>query len=82
VLIGLVWFSALTVNSHAVASSNLSITSSTNVFLASTNNTLMLEIVNVGDYLKELDVALTVPSSLVLFGVICYSESLFGSSLA
>jgi hypothetical protein len=28
----------------------------------------MLEIVNVGDYLKELDVALTVPSSLVLFG--------------
>ena len=68
VLIGLVALSPLAISSYAAASSNLSITSSTNVFVASTNSTLLLEIVNVGDYLKELDVALTVPSPLVLFG--------------
>jgi len=67
-LIGLVGLSPLAISSYAAASSNLSITSSTNVFVASTNSTLLLEIVNVGDYLKELDVALTVPSPLVLFG--------------
>jgi hypothetical protein len=67
-LIGLVALSPLTISSHAAAPANLSITSSTNVFVASTNSTLLLEIMNVGNYLKELDVALTVPSPLVLFG--------------
>jgi hypothetical protein len=67
-LIGLVALSPLAISSYAAAPSNLSITSSTNVFVASTNSTLLLEIVNVGNYLKELDVALTVPSLLVLFG--------------
>ena len=68
VLIGLVALSPSIIYSHAATSSNLSIVSSTNVFVASTNSTLSLEITNVGNYLKELDVALTVPSPLVLFG--------------
>jgi hypothetical protein len=67
-LIGLGGLSPLTISSHAAAPANLSINSSTNVFVASANSTLLLEIVNVGNYLKELDVALTVPSPLVLFG--------------
>jgi hypothetical protein len=53
---------------HAVSSANLAVASSGTVFAASRNNTLSLEISNVGKYLKELDVALTVPPPLVLFG--------------
>ena len=53
---------------YADASANLSVTSSGNVFAASRNNTLALEISNVGKYVKELDVALTIPPPLVLFG--------------
>lgn len=67
-LIGLAAFSLSTTNSHAATSANLSVASSANVFQASTNSTLMLEITNVGKYLKELDVALTLPAPLVLFG--------------
>jgi hypothetical protein len=68
VLIGFIAFAPSITNSHAAMSANLSVTSSTNVFVASTNSTLMLEITNVGNYLKELDVALTLPPPLVLFG--------------
>lgn len=54
---------------HAVSSSsNLSVVSSGTVFAASRNNTLTIEISNVGKYLRELDVALTIPPPLVLFG--------------
>jgi len=67
VIIALAIFSPLTTDSHAATSANLAITSSTNVFLASTNSTLLLEITNVGSYLKELDIALTIPAPLVLF---------------
>jgi len=67
-LIGCVVLSSSAIYSHAATSANLSIISSTNVFVASTNSTLSLKITNVGNYLKELDVALTVPSPLVLFG--------------
>jgi len=52
----------------AVTSSNLSVSSSGNVLAASRNNTLAIEISNVGKYMRELDVALTIPSPLVLFG--------------
>lgn len=68
VFTGLVALLAATINSHAAASANASIISSTNVFVASTNGTLSLEIANVSDYLKELDVALTAPAPPVLFG--------------
>lgn len=53
---------------HAVSSSNLSVTSSGTVLAASRNSTLAIEISNVGKYMKELDVALTIPPPLVLFG--------------
>jgi hypothetical protein len=53
---------------HAAISSNLSVTFSGIVFTAARNNTLTLEITNVGKYLRELDVALTIPPPLVLFG--------------
>jgi len=49
-------------------SANLSVSISQNVLEASRNSTLTMEIVNVGKYLKELDVALTIPPPLVLFG--------------
>ena len=52
---------------HA-SSSNLSVTSSGTVLVAARNNTLAIEITNVGKYLKDLDVALTIPPPLVLFG--------------
>jgi hypothetical protein len=52
----------------AGASGNLSVASSGNVLWASRNNTLTLEIANVGKYLKEFDVTLTIPPPLVLFG--------------
>lgn len=53
---------------HAATSSNLSVASSGTVLAAARNNTLTLEITNVGRYLRELDVALTIPPPLVLFG--------------
>jgi uncharacterized membrane protein len=53
---------------QAATSSNLSVTSSGTVFTASRNNTLTIEISNVGKYLKELDIALAIPPPLVLFG--------------
>jgi hypothetical protein len=53
---------------HATTSSNLSVTSSGTVLAASRNNTLTIDISNVGKYLKEFDVALTIPPPLVLFG--------------
>jgi hypothetical protein len=68
VLVGLIALAPTMTGSHAAASGNLSVISSTNVLVAATNSTLLLEITNVGDYLKELDVALTIPSPLVLFG--------------
>jgi hypothetical protein len=52
---------------HA-SSSNLSVTSSGTVLLAARNNTLAIEITNVGKYLKDFDVSLTIPPPLVLFG--------------
>ena len=53
---------------HTATSSNLSVTSTGTVLIAARNNTLTIEILNVGKYLKELDVALTIPPPLVLFG--------------
>jgi hypothetical protein len=53
---------------HAAISSNLSVTSSGTVLAAARNNTLTIEITNVGKYLREFDVALTIPPPLVLFG--------------
>jgi len=53
---------------HAVTSSNLSVVTSGTVLAASRNNTLGMEISNVGKYVRELDVALTIPTPLVLFG--------------
>jgi hypothetical protein len=53
---------------HAATSSNLSVASSGTVLTAARNNTLTLVVTNVGKYLKELDVALTIPPPLVLFG--------------
>ena len=53
---------------HAAASANLSATLSAHVLEASRNNTLAMEIKNVGKYMTELDVALTIPPPLVLFG--------------
>jgi hypothetical protein len=38
------------------------------VLVAARNNTLAIEITNVGKYLKDFDVALTIPPPLVLFG--------------
>lgn len=52
---------------HA-SSSNLSVVSSGTVLVAARNNTLTIEITNVGKYLKDFDVALTIPPPLVLFG--------------
>jgi len=52
---------------HA-SSSNLSVASSGTVLVASRNNTVTIEITNVGKYLKDFDVALTIPAPLVLFG--------------
>jgi hypothetical protein len=52
---------------HA-SSSNLSVASSGTVLVASRNNTLTIDITNVGKYLKDFDVALTIPPPLVLFG--------------
>ena len=49
-------------------SANLSVSLSQNVLEASRNSTLTMEIVNVGKYLTELDVALTIPPPLVMFG--------------
>lgn len=53
---------------YTATSSNLSVTSSGTVLVAARNNTLTIEIANVGKYVRELDVALTIPPSLVLFG--------------
>ncbi len=53
---------------HAATSSNLSVTSSGTVFTASRNNTLAIEVSNVGKYLKDLDIALAIPPPLALFG--------------
>ena len=53
---------------HAATSSNLSVTSSGTVLAAARNNTLTIEITNVGKYLREFDAALTIPPPLVLFG--------------
>ena len=53
---------------NAVTSANLSVVSWGTMLTASRNNTLAIEISNVGKYLRELDVALTIPSPLVLFG--------------
>jgi hypothetical protein len=52
---------------HA-SSSNLSVAFSGTVLVAGRNNTLTIEVTNVGKYLKEFDVALTIPPPLVLFG--------------
>lgn len=52
----------------AAPSANLSVASSGTVLEAARNNTLSIEVSNVGKYLKELDVALTIPPPLVLFG--------------
>ena len=65
--------------SHAQASSNLSITSSTNLLVASQNCTILLEISNVGNFLKELDVSIVLPSPLVLFGDNHWSRSTFAN---
>ena len=53
---------------HGAAAANLSVAISVNVLEASRNNTLAMEVMNVGKYMTELDVALTMPPSLVLFG--------------
>jgi len=53
---------------HAAASASLSVMISANVLEASRNNTLAMEIKNVGKYMTELDVALTIPPPLLLFG--------------
>jgi hypothetical protein len=52
---------------HA-SSANLSVASSGTVLVAARNNTLTIDITNVGKYLKDLDIALTIPPPLVLFG--------------
>jgi hypothetical protein len=62
---------------HA-SSSNLSVVSSSAVLTAARNNTLTLEITNVGKYLKDFDVALTLPPPLVLFGDNHWIRSSFG----
>jgi len=53
---------------YAATSANLSVAISGNVLAASRNTTLSVEIANVGKYVRELDVALTIPPPLVLFG--------------
>ena len=53
---------------HAAASASLSVALSPNVLEASRNNTLAMEILNVGGYLTELDIVLTIPPPIVLFG--------------
>jgi hypothetical protein len=50
------------------SSSNLFVDTSGTVLMAARNNTLTIEITNVGKYLKDFDVALTIPPPLVLFG--------------
>src|SRR3989337_4379206 len=67
-LMGLMSLSLAATNVRAATSSNLSIISSANVLVASRNGTILLEILNVGKYLRQLDVALTVTPPLVLFG--------------
>jgi hypothetical protein len=67
---------------HAATSSNLSVTSSGTVLTAARNNTLTLEITNVGKYLRELDVALTIPPPLVLFGDNHWIKSWFAQGQA
>ena len=52
---------------HA-SSANLSVASSRTVLVAARNNTLTINITNVGKYLKDFDIALTIPPPLVLFG--------------
>lgn len=71
VLLALIAFVALsrpTTSVQAATSSNLSVTISKIVVMASANSTLLLEISNVGKNIRELDVELTVPMPLVLFG--------------
>lgn len=53
---------------YAATSSYLSVVSSGNVLAASRNNTLSVDISNVGKYVRELDITLTIPPPLVLFG--------------
>jgi len=53
---------------YTATSSNLSVASSGTVLVAARNNTLTVEITNVGKYVRELDVGLTLPPALVLFG--------------
>ena len=53
---------------YAATSSSLSVASSGTVLAAARNSTLTIEISNVGKNLRELDVALTIPPPLVLFG--------------
>lgn len=48
--------------------SELSVNVEGNVLTASRNNTVSIEIVNIGKYLSNLDVTLNVPSPLILFG--------------
>jgi uncharacterized membrane protein len=52
---------------HA-SSANLSVASSGTVLVAARNNTLTINITNVGKYLKDFDITLTIPPPLVLFG--------------
>jgi hypothetical protein len=68
VLVGIVALSPAVSRGHAQTSSNLSISFSTNTLPASQNATCMLQVENVGDYLKDLDVILELPPPLVLFG--------------
>ena len=70
-------FSPAIPSSHAQTSSNLSISFSTNTLLASQNATCMLQVENVGDYLKDLDVILGLPPPLVLFGDNHWTRSSF-----
>jgi hypothetical protein len=63
--------------SQAQTSSNLSILLSTNLLVASQNRTVLLKIENVGNFLKELDIALALPPPLVLFGDNHWSRSTF-----
>ena len=77
VFVCIIAISPAVTRSYAQTSSNLSITSSTNLLVASKNCTVLLEIENVGNFLKELDVALALPSPLVLFGDNHWSRSTF-----
>jgi len=74
----LTMFSVGIQNGYTVSSANLSVSLSGNVLAASRNSTLTIEIQNVGKYLTELDVALTVPPPIVLFGDNHWIRSYFG----